>query len=42
MTSETSDDFRAYFTAAGKNSTPPLSTTGTAREIINRHTVNYP
>lgn len=41
MTEEMSDDFREYFTEDRPKATPPLGTTGTAEDIIARHTIQY-
>ncbi|MFI1223357.1 MULTISPECIES: metalloprotease [unclassified Streptomyces] len=41
MTREKSDDFREFFMEDRPEATPPLDTTGAARDIINRHTIDY-
>ncbi|MCJ0873902.1 metalloprotease [Streptomyces sp. AP-93] len=41
MTREKSDDFREYFLEDRPKATPPLSTTGAAKDILRRHTIDY-
>jgi len=41
MTHNPSEDFREYFTVDRPAANPPLATTGTAADIIHRHTINY-
>ncbi|GAA1139502.1 hypothetical protein F4556_006929 [Kitasatospora gansuensis] len=41
MTANPSEDFREYFTTDRPTANPPLSTTGTAADILHRHTIDY-
>jgi hypothetical protein len=41
MSRESSQDFKEFFTVDRPNAVPALSTTGTAKTILQNHTINY-